>query len=277
VVIAALRGSRLVFEKHSDPSSYKKGLLRNLIMALYSKAERFSIRHADACIGTGPGLAAQIRKAGGKAVHDISDIPSSQVEADPARAAAIRAGWLRTPDDVLAAYVGSFAVYQGVDLLFEAIPQVLAGNSKVRFVVIGGTTEEIAQRREWLRARNVEDSVIFPGRIAPDALPDYLAASDILLSPRRAGVNTPLKLLDYLKAGGAIVATDLEANRLILDESNAMLTPPDAKHFAAGILRLAADAGLRKRLAEDGRKLIDRTYNYAEFKRRLGLCYEDLF
>jgi glycosyltransferase involved in cell wall biosynthesis len=120
------------------------------------------------------------------------------------------------------------------------------------------------------------ERVLFPGHIHPDELPHTLAAADLLLSPRIAGGNTPLKLLDYLKAGRAIVACDNPANRLILDATNSRLTPPNPDAFADGILALAADAPLRERLGAAGRQLHLSTYNYARYKQLLAAAYDQL-
>jgi glycosyltransferase involved in cell wall biosynthesis len=267
----------VIFEKHSDPASHRDKPLKNLILAVYGLVERFAIRRADAVIATGEGLVAQARAvAPGKPIHHIFDIPSSLVEPDARRAAEIRASWRRAPDDVLALYVGSFAVYQGIDLMFEAMPEVLRRCPSVRFVIIGGSAPRISERRTWLEHRGIADRVTFAGWVAPDELPHHLAAADVLLSPRLSGINTPLKLLDYLKAGRAIVATDNQANRQILDESCAVLTAPTPADFAAGIVRVAADGDLQRRLAGAGRERLDRLYSFAEFKRRLETCYASL-
>jgi glycosyltransferase involved in cell wall biosynthesis len=277
VVIAGWMRCRLVFEKHSDPSSHRGGWWRNAILRLYAAVERFTIRHADAVITTGPGLAEQARQLKPTtAVHDIFDIPSSLEPASDERAAEIRRLWERKPGDVLVAYVGSFAVYQGVDLMFEAMPEVVRQRPEVRFVIIGGTEAEIAARKKWLAGRGIAEAVVFAGKVPPDRLPSHLRAADILLSPRLAGVNTPLKLLDYLKVGRAIAATDTPANRLILNDKLAVLTPPTAAAFAAGIVRLVGDPVLRRTLADNGRHLIDIRYNYVEFKKRLAECYAGL-
>ena len=276
VVVAELDGCKCVFEKHSDPISYNKGPIRTLIMRIYAAVERFAIRHADASIGTGAGLLEQIkrvrplRQGSGQAdrlAYHIFDIPSSLEESTPAGAEKVRRKLKKKDNELLITFVGSFAVYQGVDMLFKTIPLVVKKHPEARFVIIGGTIGEIAERKERLAAEHVENAVEFVGKVAPDQLPDYLSASDVLLSPRLAGVNTPLKLLDYLKAGRAIVATDSEANRLILDERTAILTKPEPQAFADGIVRLLDDAALRKILGQSGRKLIDRVYNYGEFKR----------
>lgn len=277
LMIAFFSKSKVVFEKHSDPSSYRKSFLRNMVMWAYGKVERFTIRRADASIGTGPGLTDQIESAGGgRPAWHIPDIPSSLVEADAERTRAIGERLRKIPEEILATFVGSFAVYQGVDLLFDTIPHVVMRNPRVRFVVVGGTPAEIAERRSTLAETGSDENVTFVGLVPPDDLPDYLAASDILLSPRIAGVNTPLKLLDYMKAGRGIVATDNTANRQILDERTAVLVKPDPESLAAGVLQLAGDPMKREALGRNGRERVDRTYNFGEFKARLGKCYDGI-
>ena len=276
-VLARRHRAKMIFEKHSDPASYKKGFIRNLIMAAYRRVERFSILRADAVIGTGPALVEQARAiTPGKPVHHIFDIPSSLVEPDPARAAEVRARLGLPAGTVLALYVGSFAVYQGIDLLFQAIPPALKKNPNLRFAIIGGSPAQVAARQAELAAAGCADRVLFLGHIHPDELPHTLAAADILLSPRIAGGNTPLKLLDYLKIGRAIVACDNPANRLILDDANARLVAPDPAAFGDGIAALAADRPQRERLGAAGHQLYLSTYNYAQYKQRLADTYRQL-
>lgn len=276
-VLARRHGAKMVFEKHSDPASYKQGFVRNLVMAAYRRAERFSILRADAVIGTGPALVEQAKQiAPGKPVHHVFDIPSSLVEPDPEKTRVARERLGLPPGAVLALYVGSFAVYQGIDLLFRAIPLALRQNPDLHFAVVGGSPEQVSLRQTELMDLGFAERVLFPGHIHPDELPHDLAGADILLSPRIAGGNTPLKLLDYVKAGRAIVACDNPANRLILDDSSARLVAPTPDAFAAGIAALAADAPLRQRLGDAGHRLYLSTYNYARYKQRLGDAYRQL-
>lgn len=273
LMLGRLCGGKVIFEKHSDSKSYKNGV----VIRAYAAVERFVMRHVDAVIGTGPGLVAQVREFGrGTPGYHISDIPSSLAEPDATGVAKARAEMAKADDEIIATYVGSFAAYQGIDLLFGSMPEALKACGRLRFIVIGGTEAEIAQWTSWLSVRDCADKVSFIGRRRPDILPCYLAASDILLSPRIAGVNTPLKLLDYLKVSRGIVATDHEANRLILDESTAVLTELTAEAFAAGIVRLAVDDGLRARIASNCRRLIDDKYNFNIFREGLRKCYADV-
>lgn len=276
-MIAKRHGSKMIFEKHSDPASYKKGWIRQGVLAAYRKAEAFAIRSADAIIGTGPALVEQAQKvAPGKPAYHIFDIPSSLVEPDPARAAQERAKYIQSPNDVLALYVGSFAIYQGIPLMMKALPLALKKAPHLRFVIVGGTADEVEALRGELALAGCEARVHFPGKIHPDVLPHTLAAADILLSPRIAGDNTPLKLLDYLKAGRVVVACDNPANRLIVDETRAALTAPTPEAFADEMVRLALDSGRREQLAAAGHELYRTTYNYAQYRARLAECYSRL-
>ena len=81
MLVARVTRAKCIYEKHSDPTSYRKGSVRNLLMAVYRRVEGFVARHADAVVCTGPGLERQARQyAPNTQVYRISDIPSSLQE-----------------------------------------------------------------------------------------------------------------------------------------------------------------------------------------------------
>ncbi|MCI5145678.1 MAG: glycosyltransferase, partial [Candidatus Electrothrix sp. AR3] len=277
VLLAKLFGLQAIFEKHSDPFSYRKGIIKNLILSVYAAAETIMVKNADLIICTGTGLSRQVQDMGTEqSVHTIFDMPSSMVNAKPAITAKIGAELRQQADEILVTYVGSFAVYQGVDLMFASIPVVNASSERVRFVVIGGSPEEIEQRRADMAQQGLENKVSFLGNIAPDELPEYLAAADILIAPRKSGANSPLKILDYYKAGQAIVATDVPSNHILLNETTALFAQPHPDSFAEQILKLAEDPELRKRLGANGRLLYEKKYNFSAFQQRLENAYAEL-
>ncbi|MCF7838255.1 MAG: glycosyltransferase, partial [Candidatus Marinimicrobia bacterium] len=197
VRLARRHGARAIYEKHSDPVSHRGGAFKNLALHGYARLEAHMARTADLVIATGPGLARQVQRLAPAApVHTIFDVPSSRAEPAPERVAALRERFCPDPGQRLAAYAGSFAAYQGLDLLFAAWPEIVRQFPTARALIIGGSPPEIAARRATLAAQGLAASVHFVGPVPPDELPDYLAAADVLLSPRGAGVNTPLKILD---------------------------------------------------------------------------------
>jgi glycosyltransferase involved in cell wall biosynthesis len=158
--------------------------------------------------------------------------------------------------------------------MFAAIPHVVKYASQARFVIIGGSTEEISERQASLVVQGMGANVTFLGKIPPDTLPNYLAASDILLSPRVSGINTPLKILDYMKAGRSIAATDIPSNQLLLNEETAIFARPEPEPFANAILHLIHDPKKRAQLGSVCRKLYESTFTFNEHCKRLATCYD---
>jgi len=274
VLLAKLIHAQAIFEKHSDPFSYKKGKLKNLVLHLYAAIETLTIRMSAAVICTGIGLVRQVeaKKTSTRAFH-IFDIPSSLNEFEEQKVAAVKRELQKSEGDVFITFVGSFALYQGVELMFDAIPLVAANCSRARFIIIGGSEVEIEAQRAKFKALGLEQRVKFLGKIAPEVLPNYLRASDILLSPRASGVNSPLKILDYMKAGRAIVATDIPSNRLLLSDENAMLTQPDPDAFSRGICALVNDAQKRQVMGTANYSLYTDKYNFESYRELIASCY----
>ena len=267
---------KLIFDKHSDVATHRGGRLRNLVMWLYGRIERQVTRHADAVVTPQPLVPLTRSLAGHDRVYPVCDLPSTRREANAERSLAIRRRLERGTGDVLVLYIGNFAPYQGVELMFQAIPCVVRDRAEARFVIIGGSSNDVARWRKWLEASNAGGAVLFLPGIDPDDVPDYVAAADILLSPRLGGSGAPLKHLDYLKANRVIVATDTTANCFYLDASVALMTGTTAQEFADGIIRLIADPGLRERLAHNTRRRIAGSYGYPQLKLGLKACYDSL-
>ncbi|HEX2991277.1 MAG TPA: glycosyltransferase family 4 protein, partial [Anaerolineales bacterium] len=115
---------------------------------------------------------------------------------------------------------------RGAELFLE----LAASLPHVRFVWVGGRSEDIAAWRSRLKS----DNVFFTGFIPNQELPQYQAAADILLMPYSrsimgssgsadsAAVASPMKMFEYMAAGRAIVSSDLPVIREVLNESNAV-------------------------------------------------------
>ena len=278
LLLAKIFRKKLVFEKHSDPASHKTGnVFKNLVLKLYKSIENIIIKNADLVIGTGDKLVLQATQVKEELnAISIPDIPSSVHESCDNAGRLIRDQLGIPKNNILATYVGSFAVYQGIDLLFETINLAVKENPNLQFCIIGGSDSQINHQKQILEKNGIANTVIFTGMIDPDKLPAYLKASDILISPRISGQNSPLKILDYLKAARPIVATDIEANNQILSQDNAMLVQAKALPMAKALNTLAKCPRLRKKLATAGSLLLGKRYNYTYFRAQIVKGYESL-
>jgi len=191
-LVGRLGRAAVVFERHDDQGHDLGSAWRRFLARGYRRAEAHVLRRVDTAIGAGPELAPAMQAMGcGSRACRIPDIPSSLDTPPDAHVAECRARLTHNLDDLLVTYVGSFARFQGLDVLFGAIPRVCAVDNRVHFVVVGGTAGEIARQRRQLARQGLARAVTFTGRVAPMELAALLAASDILAAPRREGTLTP--------------------------------------------------------------------------------------
>jgi glycosyltransferase involved in cell wall biosynthesis len=172
----------------------------------------------------------------------------------------------------LALYVGNLEPYQGIDLLVDAAA-LLPRDSSLRIQVVGGPMAAVERFRASAARRGVHDRIQFLGPRPLAHLHDLLATADILLSPRTKGYNTPLKLYSYMESGRPILATRLRTHTQVLDDSTALLVEPEARSYAQGLVRLAGDEELRRRLGEAAERQVRREYSPTSFSSRVRAIY----
>ncbi|MDD8025198.1 MAG: glycosyltransferase [Acidobacteriota bacterium] len=177
--------------------------------------------------------------------NDFADAPT-----DPETVSAIRRETAPNGEKIIF-YAGNFEPYQGIPLLVEAMARV---REKAVLLILGGSRAEHeaeGRRAEGLGARG---RIRFVEKVPPQDVPRYLAAADVLVSPRVSGTNTPLKIYSFLKSGKPMVATRLYTHTQVLSDDIAVLAPAEPGGFAAGLDFALASSEARERAAEAKRR-----------------------
>lgn len=182
---------------------------------------------------------------------------------------------LKVPGPVVM-YVGNLEHYQGVGLLLDGWAQAVTRGAAGTLVVVGGIPDDVEAYRRRVAVLGTADRVHFLGQRPVAELAGHLAQADILASPRTHGVNTPMKIYNYLGAGKAVIATRLPTHTQVLDDTVAVLVEPSAAGMADALLQLTADAGLRTRLGRAAKARAQADHTFAAFARKLTAFYADL-
>ena len=246
---------------------------RNPLTLLARWVERHILVGAKAVIVVFPGLVAGVTaKAPGKPVTVIHNSPLGR-QPDPVLSNKLRGEWGEDRPVIL--YTGSFEPYQGLPLLLEAMTLIQDSFPKALLVMVGGRPEQVAEVTQQAERLSLGDVVICTGLRLPDEVPSYLAAADVLVSPRRVGINTPLKIYDYLRAGRPIVATRTASHLQVLDDQCAALADSTPQAFAAALVAVLRDPALADRLSRAATK---RSHDFAadNFLRQTAAAYREL-
>lgn len=177
---------------------------------------------------------------------------------------------------ILVMYVGNLESYQGIDLLLMSFAEIAEHSNDIKLVIIGGKPDDIRKYKQISQELEISSIVRFIGPKPLRNLGYYLSQADILVSPRISGTNTPMKIYSFLESGKAIVATNLSTHTQVLNEQVAVLTEPSPREFAKGILLVAKDANLRKKIGENGKSLAQEKFTLEEFQASVNQIYDSI-
>jgi PEP-CTERM/exosortase A-associated glycosyltransferase len=206
-------------------------------------AETRVMRRAQAITTICAGLKADIMSRG-LAAEKVTVIPNG-VDLDKFSSLGTRDEGLRATLGLSGAtilgFAGSFYGYEGIDLLVEAMAQVIRKNRQIKLLLVGGGPEKHAL--EGLAQRlGLGESIVFTGRIPHDDIQKYYSLVDIFVYPRRSmrltELVTPLKPLEAMAYGKPVLASDVGGHReMIADgKTGRLFKADDAADLAGAIL-----------------------------------------
>lgn len=234
--------------------------------------EGAAIRGATGVLTVSDALAERARRHAPEAnVAVAEDTSLIDPRARPARPRDLPRG-----DAALVLYVGNLQPIQGIDLLLDAQRELADRGVGARLVVVGGSEETLERYRRLSTRLGIEDRATFLGPRPLERLGAYLTHADVLVSPRLAGSNTPMKIYSYMDSGRPIVATRVPAHEQVLDDTTARLVDVDAAAVAAGIEELLSSAVDARERAAAARALARREYSVEAFQRKVRNFYRDI-
>jgi glycosyltransferase involved in cell wall biosynthesis len=238
-----------------------------LIKGVFLAIERFMIRRSRVVIVICPSLEETVKaiEPGARTVLIENAPGSGEDEPTPDAAAAVRRSLNLGERTPIVLYTGTFEAYQGLDLLFAAMAIVRQARPDARLVLAGGRADQVAKARDQARAAGIGEVTIFAGERPASEIPSYLLASDLLVSPRSRGTNTPLKIYQYLRSGKAIVATRLLTHTQVLDDDTAILTGVTPREYADGILAGLTDPVRAAAIGQRAKHLAETKYSYEAY------------
>jgi len=155
-------------------------------------------------------------------------------------------------------FVGSFKAWHGADFLLSVFEVFHRLEPLSRLLMIGDGPLR-SELQEKVHKSGLEDAVVFTGIVPHDQIRRYLAAVDVALAPYpnlEHFYYSPLKLVEYMAAGRAVVASNAgQISQIIGHRVNGLLYEPgDRLGLLNCLCELRRDAALREELGRNARK-----------------------
>ncbi len=156
-----------------------------------------------------------------------------------------------------------------VERVIEILRLVLAQVPQAKLLVVGkGLFGEEKQLLALAAEAGLTEKVDYVGWVRLEELPRYFAAADVAIYPYDDTLinrtKCSVKLIDLLAAGLPVVADDVGQNGVYIEHgvSGFLVEPGDTAAFAAAVVRLLRDRGLRERLAEGAQRRVRQHFTW---------------
>jgi len=178
---------------------------------------------------------------------------------------------------ITVAFVGRLVEAKGIGALLEAHSRLTRAGRDIRLVIAGVPDPanpgsiSVGELEAWRQRPNV-----FCLGFVDDIAALWRSVHIAALPSHREGL--PLSLLQAAACGRPLVATDVPGCREVArHEVNALVVPlGDVDGLARAIDRLALDPDLRRRLADAGRRLVERDFSAKRIGGELVSLYRSL-
>ena len=169
-------------------------------------------------------------------------------------------------------FTGSFKYRpnrQAARYFLETIfPLVREARPGAKFVAVGNGATKALWRYHGRAGVKAVDFV-------PDLRP-FLSKASTAVAPLTVGAGVSNKLAEGFAVGTAVVATPLACGDLPVRDGEHLLIGKDAREFAAQVVRLLGDGRLRRELASNARRLVERQYDWEIVARKMEQVLESV-
>jgi len=161
---------------------------------------------------------------------------------------------------------------KGLDVLLRAFVLLAEQRPGLRLLVAGpGDLDDVRSRVPTA----FRDRLILLGRVSQEAKASFYHSVDVFCAPNTGGESFGVVLIEAMAAGAPIVASDLDAFRLVLRDGRAgeLFPNGDPAALAAAAGRLLDDPELRQRLSAAATDAV-RAYDWPMVARDVVKVYE---
>lgn len=175
----------------------------------------------------------------------------------------------------LVMYTGALEAFQRIDYLMLAMRQVAQSRPDAHLVMVGSVPNRSAREKYEAMARElgISDNVTFIDVVSLEELPDYLAAADVTVVPRPECPGHPVKLLNYMAAGKAIVSFEGGAKGLHHMHNGYLVADHDAEELGNGIVFLLENIDIREALGARAYASINGSFDWETLAKGIAVMY----
>lgn len=178
---------------------------------------------------------------------------------------------------VVITFIGSITYHKGIPILMKLIPKILEEKKEVCFLIVGdGPLKN--KFMHFVKKKNIGKRVMFVGKQPYKKIPEFYAASDIIVFPSLFQESFGRIAIEAMAAGKPIVASKIGGiKKIVINEKTGFLVDPfNLKEWEKKIKLLVESKKLREKMGKEGKKIVKEKYSSEKVVKKFEKILKDI-
>ena len=181
-------------------------------------------------------------------------------------------------------YTGTLADWQGLDLILQALPEIVLQRSVSLRIIGRGRSRQRKNILKQIRKLGLEEFVSLEAAVPHHEVPQIISSAHLCLAPLSLNDRNitqgccPIKIIEYMASARPIVAANLPVVRELLreDQDGLLFTPGDHSDLTRQVLKLLDNYDLAEQMARSASARARQKFTWHLAQKRLLKVYQKL-
>lgn len=179
-------------------------------------------------------------------------------------------------DKKIVLFLGRLHISKGLDILIRAFSQIIGKHPDARLLLVGPDENGYKERiMKLIHEENVHGKVILTGILTGERKRSALCGADLFVLPSYSE-GFSISILEAMASGLPVIITK-QCNFPEVEEQKAgIVINPYVDELAEAISKLLANAAIRQKMGENGKKLVMDKYNWEAISDKMVKLYRNI-
>lgn len=164
---------------------------------------------------------------------------------------------------------------KGLSVLMDAFKKIIVQIKNTKLVIVGdGDMKQ--EYIDYAKSLDLNNDIIFVGRVSVEELPNYYAAADVFVLPSIWYESFGIVLVEAMACGTPVIGSDVGGIPFVIGNAGFLVTPNDVDELANTLLYLLTNEDLAKSVGTNCRKRIETVFTWEHTVERMDILYNNL-
>jgi glycosyltransferase involved in cell wall biosynthesis len=150
-----------------------------------------------------------------------------------------------SPSAKVLLFFGYVRKYKGLDLLINALPQIIKDIPEVKLLIVGEFYDDVSSYNNLIEKLNLQDKILLINKFIPnEEVAKYYNTADVLILPYRSATQSAVLNVAYSFRKPVIVTNVGGLSEFVVDNSTGIIVKPDSpEEIAEGVNKFFNSTG----------------------------------